>query len=437
MFASQIDQHEDGQDFIYVPVEDNPNLEYRIKRTEPAVGHTLPPPRRQCIGNGIDSDSEDNADPSIEDVKDRKRAAVFNQDVAQTPAERKMRHADGTPVKRPIVRRALFVADAKGEDPPEVVDDDEVVQAFDEIIKDNQPIVRALKQIDSLEERVVATMEKVLKPLLQQALAPVYQFIGAIEASASSQSAHFQWYYGFKGGNKTIFDFRLNNRHLGDNVLFVAAEYARKLAGVTQVDTADVKFVGAGIRYPRLTVNQKIMLRGDFDLDTDGAPEWIWCMIGKPCIRFMLKNETFGAVAMAAKELGYPEVKPLLDSDDVSFLFAQFVSNKFFTGPNVSMGGFNGGQRQYRVSSGILKQQANTKWLMSCKMAFQTQVYWATNMKRAGEVRDAQQELDAADAYFVANPINQNARQRFLEAQRNFFLAECQPAQLLHYDSNK
>lgn len=425
MFASQFVQEEDdGDDYIYVPVEDNPNLEYRIKRVAPVDND--PPKCQVPIANGLSDDEDSEADTPISRVQNIRKARLFDQPVHETPAEQRMRHADGTPVKRSVKRKLLFVSKERGEDPPEIVDDAQVEQDFKAVVQPN--VVRALEEIDQLEQRVVAKMEEVLKSLMQQALQPVYLFIGSLEAVATAQTTHYQHYYGFQMGCKSLFDFKLKNRHLGDNILFVAAEYARKLAGVQEIDKSDVEFVG--IRYPRLTIQQKERIRGDFDLDKDGAPEWIWCMIGKPCIRFMLKNHTFGPISMAAQELGYPEVKPLLDSQQVSYMFAQFVAHKFFQGPNVQLAGAQGGQMQYRISSGILKTQAMNKWLMGCRLWFK-QVYWSANAKRVADIQEAQTHLEAAQHRFDAQPNNKDAKADLLVAEREKFLAECQPEQLL------
>lgn len=422
MFASQFVQEDDGDDYIYVPVEDNPNLEYRIKRVAPVDDD--PPKRQVLIANGVSDDEDSEADTPISKAKNVKTARVLGQDAHKMLPQ--MHHADGSPVKESTARKALFVAKERGEEPPKIVEDVEVEKDFKALVQPN--VVRALEEIDQLEQRVVIKMEEVLKSLMQQALQPVYLFIGSLEAVATAQTTHYQHYYGFQMGCKSLFDFKLKNRHLGDNILFVAAEYARKLAGVKEIDKSDVKFIG--MRYPLLSIDQKERIRGDFDLDKDGAPEWIWCMIGKPCIRFMLKNHTFGPISMAAQELGYPEVKPLLDSQQVSYMFAQFVAHKFFQGPNVQLAGAQGGQMQYRISSGILKTQAMNKWLMGCRLWFK-QVYWGTNAKRADDLEDARKHLEAAQVRFDANQNNRDAEADLLVAEREMFLAKCQPERLL------
>ena len=74
-------------------------------------------------------------------------------------------------------------------------------------------------------------------------------------------------------------------------------------------------------------------------------------------------------------------------------MFAQFVARKFISPKsNAYASGIDGqGGGQYRISSGVVTNLANTKWLMGCKLWFES-VYESTVLK---DSRVAQAIYDA------------------------------------------
>lgn len=283
------------------------------------------------------------------------------------------------------------------------VDKDKVSQTFFNFIKNNQKwanLYNTLYNVVDPEQRLVEQMEAMLDPVLQEAMQPLYNFIGCIDAVERYSAKHYSHFYPMKKGNKSLDEFRRNNRHLGNEVLVAAADYTRRLAGFARpIDRRKLVLIGNNITYPALTVQQKQLFNEELaDLTLSGAPHWIYCMIGSATMRFMLSYTTYGAMQMAAQELGFADhLKDLIDSPDVSHKFAEYVAHKFFTaqGGVAQVSSITGGSLQYRISSGFnTTRQANHKWLLGCKLWFK-QVYWATVAGREQAIAEAEAKAAA------------------------------------------
>lgn len=264
-----------------------------------------------------------------------------------------------------------------------------------------------LHPIEDQEPIVVQRMETELDEVLKRAMSPLYRFIGCIDVTERYSAKHYSHFYPLNKGSKTLTEFRDKNRHLGDEVLFVAANYARRLTGFkSPIKTNHVRFIG--MQFPKMTVRQKDIIGPEViqDLNKPGVPEWIYCLIGNNMIRFMLTYSTYGAIEMAAKELGFDDFKPLIDSPDVSYKFAEYVAHKFFTaqGGMAQVGGLNGGNLNFRVSSGFSTiRQANHKWLMACRLWFKDVGFVKNPQKEKDWTRFKEAALQAEREYNDAN----------------------------------
>lgn len=279
-------------------------------------------------------------------------------------------------------------------------------------------------ELDKMESYLVDEMEQVLQPLLMEGMRPLYDFVGQIESSEGNQKGIYKHFYPLIKGNKTLVEFKRKNAHLGEEIIIMASKYVFDNSiykPLIRLDTTPAKPVVKvkleqliGSNYPRLTAEQRKLISegidlADFGLDSPGFPQWVWCMIGSQCWKFMLSFSTYGAILMAAKELGYKEtdLKALIDSDEVSYMFAQFVAHKFIGAnkANAYASGIQGGQVQYRVSNGLHIRQANSKWLLGCKGWFRS-VYWSGNPQIQEELRTSKERRDQAKRSFDGAEID-------------------------------
>lgn len=134
-----------------------------------------------------------------------------------------------------------------------------------------------------------------------------------------------------------------------------------------------------------LTPEQKMAIQSIFPallingLVVENAPVWLQSQISTSVLQFLLDRQSLGALNMGAQELGYP-LRDLLFSDEVNYMFAQFVSAKFAKPKsNVYASGVHGGgEVHYRISSGAIINQQQTTWLLGCRRWFKENVYYGT-----------------------------------------------------------
>jgi hypothetical protein len=112
-------------------------------------------------------------------------------------------------------------------------------------------------------------------------------------------------------------------------------------------------------------------------LEVENAPVWLQSQISTSVLQFLLDRQSLGALNMGAQELGYP-LQDLLFSEEVNYMFAQFVSAKFAKPKsNVYAAGVHGGgEVHYRISSGAIINQQQTTWLLGCRRWFKENVYY-------------------------------------------------------------
>lgn len=293
--------------------------------------------------------------------------------------------------------QAAFVYQETGK----TVDEDQISDIFVKLTSGTpkyRNLYNALYSVVDPEQRIVQEMENVLDPLVQEAMQPLYNFMGCIDAVERYAAKHYKHFYPLKKNNKTLAEFQRNNKHLGNELLVMAADYARELAGYEKpIDKRNLTLIGQNVTFPTLTVKEKDLISPEvLDLLMPGAPQWIYCMCGSATIRFMLSFTTYGAMQMAAQELNLPDdLKAIIDSTDVSHKFAEYVAHKFFTaqGGMAQVSGISGDSLQYRISSGFnTTRQANHKWLLGCKLWFKN-VYWSTNPKRAENIQKTEEQV--------------------------------------------
>jgi hypothetical protein len=218
------------------------------------------------------------------------------------------------------------------------------------------------------DEDKILLFEGRLGPALREALLPFYTFVGFLEAESGKR---IFYRYDEKlseedkknplvKGCKTIQEFKERNSHLGKIILNL-------------IDLEDVKIekMGANIAdLYRKFVNPDYVLDG-FD-PQEGFPRRLWNILPLSSFQFILSVGTYGAIQMAASEL-QKDLKRLIISNDVNYVFAQFVAKKYISPKqNAFVSGANGGETQYRIASGFRTTVvATSKWLMACKTWFE------------------------------------------------------------------
>lgn len=242
----------------------------------------------------------------------------------------------------------------------------------------------------------ITQFETIVGPALYQALLPFYKFVGFLEAE-SGKRIYYRYDTNLSQddkqsplvkGCKTIEEFKLKNNHLGKHIL--------SLIDIVQVKKEE-KINASIADYYRKYVNPNFVGE-DFDR-SEGFSYRLWRILPLTAFQFILNIGTYGAIQMAASEL-QKDIKLLIISNDVNYLFAQFVAKKYISPKqNAFAAGDNGGNVQYRISSGFRTTVvANTKWLMACKIKFDEQVftYEENNFEKAQEIYDRYKESRGA-----------------------------------------
>lgn len=224
----------------------------------------------------------------------------------------------------------------------------------------------------SLEESTIQMFENFIGPPLYQALFPLYKFVGFLEAESGKRI-----YYRYDAnlseddkksplvkGCKTIIEFKTKNAHLGERILRI-------------LEPIPTKKIGFNINelFRKYIEPDYVITGNTYDNSLD-FPYSLWKILPLSSFQFILSIATYGAIQMAASEL-QKDLKLLIISDEVNFVFAQFVARKFISPKqNAFVSGISGGQTQYRCASGFKTSVvANTKWFMACKIWFDEKVF--------------------------------------------------------------
>lgn len=256
-------------------------------------------------------------------------------------------------------------------------------------------------KVDDEKEMVVRDpdvikVETLLKELLEDTLQPLYKVMSYLRVEGGSKL-----YYRYGGGELSaeqrkiplvwntpnMETFYRENRHLGPAILAAIADYLvpkktddnspDKPSSSPPMRTKNhILFNETGCLIGALTQNQKkeILKKklGETNpLVNADAKHWIWQQLENQIFLFLLDELPYGALDMAAKELGYP-LKLLIQSDnEVTARFAQFCAVKFIKPKkNGSATGVQGGQVEYRISSGFYSTREQERWLIATKMWF-------------------------------------------------------------------
>lgn len=242
-------------------------------------------------------------------------------------------------------------------------------ESFESLIQKTPP------PLPSLEESTILMFENFIGPALHQALLPLYKFVGFLEAESGKRI-----YYRYDAnlseddkksplvkGCKTIVEFKTKNAHLGERIL-------RILEPIPKVKVEKIKF-NINELFQRYIDPTYVITGNTYDNSLD-FPYTLWKILPLSSFQFILSIATYGAIQMAASEL-QKDLKLLIISDEVNFVFAQFVARKFISPKqNAFVSGVSGGQTQYRCASGFKTSVvANTKWFMACKIWFDEKVF--------------------------------------------------------------
>ena len=214
-----------------------------------------------------------------------------------------------------------------------------------------------------------------ISPFLNRALVPFHQFVGFLEAE-SGRRLYYRYEKGASLESKQdplvrTGDFKNANAHLGRDLLRLIENYGKRVE------------IDVNINLYRSIINANASIH-----EIEAFPSYLWSIIPTSTFRFLIGAASFGAIEMAASELK-KDLKLLIVSPDVSYMFAQFVCRKYLSPKsNAYASGIDGqGGATYRISSGVnTSGVANSKWLMGCKQWFET----VQEVKNAADDRVAQ-----------------------------------------------
>lgn len=240
---------------------------------------------------------------------------------------------------------------------------EEEEEPLEKVEEKEEPVQKKVKSVSTVGP---TEFEKGAAYILYEALAPLYAFVGMLEAE-SGKPVYFRYLPGasredkmipINYGSESSAEFVQKNPHLSDT-----------LVAALLLDENNKEFIGVPI------ANNPAL-----------GTAWVRAQLGMSVFRFLLNSATMGALELAANELEFP-LKDLIYSPHVNYMFAQFVAKKFVSPKNNAFAaGINGGQTTYRISSGFnTSTMANTKWLMGCKLWFKN-VYYSRNSKKLADI---------------------------------------------------
>lgn len=228
--------------------------------------------------------------------------------------------------------------------------------------------------ISTVERDRIITFENRLFPALSEALLPLYTFVGFLEAESGKRI-----YYRYNDqisqeekqnplvkGCQTIQEFKNKNNHLGFAILQL-------------IDLPDPMVKPEVIVKANISDLYRRYVNPDYPFDSfdaeEGFPVRLWKLLPLTSFQYILSVSSYGAIHMAALELK-KDLKTLIISEDVNFLFAQFVCKKYISPKqNAFASGLNGDNAQFRVASGFRTTVvANAKWMMAFKLHFEKNI---------------------------------------------------------------
>lgn len=242
-----------------------------------------------------------------------------------------------------------------------------------EELEEEVPIKKKEELVSDERNRII-TFENRLFPALSEALLPLYTFVGFLEAESGKRI-----YYRYNDqisqeekqnplvkGCQTIQEFKNKNNHLGLAILQLIDlpdPMVKKEKGIN-ANISDLYRRYVNPDYPFVGFNPQ-----------EGFPRRLWKLLPLTSFQYILSVSSYGAISMAALELK-KDLKTLIISEDVNFLFAQFVCKKYISPKqNAFASGLNGDNAQFRVASGFRTTVvANAKWIMAFKLHFEKNI---------------------------------------------------------------
>lgn len=251
----------------------------------------------------------------------------------------------------------------------------------------------------------IKKLEKFLEPIFKEALLPFYRFINMLDAESGKrtfyryikdederkkQNLDIPMQYGCEDWD----EFRIANNHLGQSLLKACKGWLNQKTPTLNLVGVKFRTIPILPKKPKSQAVEEIIEQAFNYIPEHKRPSWVRSQMENSIFQFLLQNATYGALQLAANELGFP-LKDLIMSDYVNFMFAQFCAVKFIKPKsNAYAAGIQGQDLQYRISSGVYTGQQQSKWLMGCKIWFKDVEYKDTNDIKVKEIqwRDKERE---------------------------------------------
>lgn len=229
---------------------------------------------------------------------------------------------------------------------------------------------------DEQREESVVKFEQYLMVRLERALRQFYAVIDKIRAVSgkkiyyrySTELDERQRKIPIVWGCRTLDEFFAENERILDRNLLKRLFVESR---IQEVPIAKVKFqaIGLGYTVEEIARLEYIFKKSGDDLLYISDHQWLKYVLDNHAFEFIMDSVSgvFGALEMAAREIGYP-LKDLIYSDEVNFFFAQYVARKFVSpNQNVQADRTDGSTVQYRIHGGFYTNQQDTKWLLGFK----------------------------------------------------------------------
>lgn len=229
---------------------------------------------------------------------------------------------------------------------------------------------------DEQQEESVVQFEQYLMVRLERALRQFYAVIDKIRA-VSGKKIYYRYSTELDERQRKIpivWGCRTLDEFFAENERILGRDFLLRLfieSRIQKFPVAKVKFQAIGVEYTvdEIARLERIFKKSGDDLLYISDNHWLKYVLDNPAFEFIMDSVSgvFGALEMAAREIGYP-LKDLIYSDDVNFFFAQYVARKFVSpNQNVQADRTDGSTVQYRIHGGFYTNQQDTKWLLGFK----------------------------------------------------------------------
>lgn len=362
-------------DSFYVPLPKNPNLLVKKKNKKRPI---------ENVGVKLTPQEQQRKAQIEKELADIERSQQL-QPMSKESRDKQKKLQDE--LKRLRIKETTIIPESEEE--TSVVNQNKAVETPRQEIKEEE-IIKKPKLEEGGE---VKEIEDFLEPILRDALEPFYQFINMLDAESGKNTyyryvkdlSYEQKQIPIVWGCKTKTEFYQKNRHLGQALISaLKGKFDKKLVGapILSRDT------------PPAPPNYKEIIDNAFNfIPEQDRPQWVQSLITDSVFHFLLQNSTFGALQLAANELKFP-LKDLIFSPHVNFKFAQFCAVKFIKPKsNAYASGIQGGDMQFRISSGVLTGQQYSKWLLGCNEWFKEVVYRDNSIAKNEKLNELTNEM--------------------------------------------